>query len=114
MRVHTEDDVGAVEPAGDDGGDEELRAVRVLARVRHGEDAGLGVLEGEVLVLELFAVDGLAPGAVAAGEVTSLQHELRDDAVEGGALVVEGLARAALALLAGAERAEVLSSLCRG
>ena len=30
------------------------------------------MLEGEVLVLELVAVDGLAPGAVARGEVTTL------------------------------------------
>jgi hypothetical protein len=29
---------------------------------------------------------------VAAGEVTTLKHELGDDAVEGGTLVVEGLA----------------------
>jgi hypothetical protein len=48
---------------------------------------------------------------VAAGEVTTLKHELGDNAVEVGALVVEGLARAALALLAGAESAEVLSGL---
>ena len=48
---------------------------------------------------------------VATGEVTTLKHELGDDAVEAGALVVEGLARAAGALLAGAERAEVLSGL---
>jgi hypothetical protein len=48
---------------------------------------------------------------VAAGEVTTLEHELGDDAVEVGALVVEGLARAAGALLAGAESAEVLSGL---
>lgn len=48
---------------------------------------------------------------VATGEVTTLEHELGDDAVEGAALVVEGLARAAGALLAGAERAEVLGSL---
>ena len=67
-----------------------------------------GVLEGEVLVSELLAVDGLAAGAVAAGEVAALAHELRDDAVEGGALEVERLARLADALLAGAERAEVL------
>ena len=32
-----------------------------------------GVLEGEVLVLELVAVDGLAAGAVARGEVTTLE-----------------------------------------
>jgi hypothetical protein len=80
------------------------------------------VLELEVLVGELLAVDGLAAGAlvtslvcyalyerfdsthVAAGEVTTLKHELGDHAVELGALVAE-------ALLASAESAEVLSSL---
>jgi hypothetical protein len=46
----TEDDVGAVQPGGDDGGDEELGAVGVLPGVRHGQEAGLGVLEGEVLI----------------------------------------------------------------
>jgi hypothetical protein len=38
-------------------------------------------------------------------EVPRLQHELRDDAVEDSALVVEGLAALAHALLAGAQRA---------
>jgi hypothetical protein len=106
--------------------------VRVGAGVGHGEDTGAGVLELEVLVLELLAVDGLATGAlnrvsavcsvsvnggealgthVAGGEVTTLEHELGDDAVEGSALEVKGLAAAALALLSGAESAEVLSSL---
>ena len=46
------------------------------------------MLEGEVLVRELIAVDGLATGDVAGGEVATLAHELRDDAVEGGALEV--------------------------
>jgi hypothetical protein len=41
---------------------------------------------------------------VAASEVTTLKHELRDHAVKLGALVAE-------ALLAGAESAEVLGSL---
>jgi hypothetical protein len=40
----------AVEPVGDGGGDEELRAVGVLASVRHGEQARFGVLQLEVLV----------------------------------------------------------------
>lgn len=48
---------------------------------------------------------------VATGEVTALEHELGNDTVEVGALVVEGLAGAAGALLAGAESAEVLSGL---
>ena len=34
---------------------------------------GSGVLQLEVLVLELVAVDGLAPGAVVRGEVTTLE-----------------------------------------
>jgi hypothetical protein len=38
--------------------------VRVGAGVGHGEDTGAGVLELEVLVLELLAVDGLATGAL--------------------------------------------------
>jgi hypothetical protein len=144
-----EDDVLAIEPRGLDGADEELGAVadaplvvlmekameeylRAWAGVGHGEDTGTGVLEVEVLVLELLAVDGLSAGAllpisllppsigfsrmtyVAAGEVTTLEHELGDDAVEGGALEVERLARLAGALLAGAEGAEVLSGLYRG
>jgi hypothetical protein len=48
---------------------------------------------------------------VAAGEVTTLEHELGDDAVEVGALVVEGLAGLAGALLTSAESAEVLGRL---
>ena len=67
--------------------------------------------ELEVLVRELLAVDGLAAGAVAAGEVARLAHEVRDDAVEDAVLVAEGLARPADPLLAGAQRAEVLARL---
>jgi hypothetical protein len=48
---------------------------------------------------------------VAAGEVTTLEHELGDDAVEVGALVVEGLAGLAGTLLTSAEGAEVLGGL---
>merc|ERR1711991_151902 len=98
----------AVEPLGLHGADEELGAVGVGAGVGHGKDAGAGVLQCEVLVLELLAVDGLAAGAVTAREVTTLEHEVRDDTVEDAALVVQGLAGAASALLAGAESTEVL------
>jgi hypothetical protein len=48
---------------------------------------------------------------VATGEVTTLEHELGNDAVEGRTLVVEGLARAAGTLLTSAESAEVLGGL---
>ena len=48
--LRTEDDVRVIEPRGDDGGDEELGAVGVLAGVGHGEQADLVVLELEVLI----------------------------------------------------------------
>jgi hypothetical protein len=70
----------------------------------------LGVAELEVLILELVAVDGLATSAcqqrlnfesfivryeiertVVVGEVTTLDHEVLDDTVEGRALVSEAL-----------------------
>ena len=64
VRDLAEDDVAAVEPGGDDGGDEELRAVGVGAGVGHAEHEGLLVREFEVLVRELLAVDGFAAGAL--------------------------------------------------
>ena len=52
----------------------------------------------EVLVRKLLAVDRLATRAVAVGEVTALEHEVWDDAVEFAALVAEA-ARAGAQLL---------------
>ena len=52
-----------------------------------------------------------APSPRDAAARTALEHEVRDDAVELGALVVERLAALAHALLARAERAEVLDRL---
>ena len=117
--VHTlknlaEDNVLAVEPLGLGGADEELGSVGVGAGVGHGQGAGaevLAALSGEGLVSELLAVDRLATSAVLAGEVAALDHEVGNDAVEGGGLVVQGLAGAAGSLLASAQSAEVLGGL---
>ena len=99
-----EDDVSAIQPGGLDGGDEELGAVGVGASVGHGEGSGAGVLQDEVLVGEFLAVDGFATSAIVVCEVSSLEHEVGDHTVEGGALVAE-------ALLACAKGAEVFTRL---
>mmetsp|Transcript_62886 Transcript_62886/g.167235 ORF Transcript_62886/g.167235 Transcript_62886/m.167235 type:complete len:264 (+) Transcript_62886:135-926(+) len=105
------DDVLAVEPRRGGDRDEKLRAVGVGARIGHRQQADRRVLQVEVLVRKLSAVDALAAGAAEVGEVAALAHEARDDAVEDAALEVERLARDADALLARAERAEVLGRL---
>jgi len=100
----SENDVLAIEPRGDDGGDEELGSVGVRSSVGHREKSGLGVLELEVLVSELLTVDGLSSGTVTLGEVTSLEHEFRDNSVEGRSSVSE-------TVLSSAELTEVTSGL---
>lgn len=65
----------------------------------------------EILVVELLAVDTLSARAIELCEVAALDHEGLDDAVENGALVVEGLAGLADTLLTGGERAEVFGGL---
>jgi hypothetical protein len=45
------------------------------------------VLQLEVLIGELFAVNRSAPGAIAIGEVASLDHEFLDHSVEDAARV---------------------------
>ena len=60
------------------------------------------------LVGEFRSVDALAARPVPPREVAALAHEVRDDPVERRALEVEGAAARASALLARAERAEIL------
>ena len=73
-----------VEPRARNVRDEELRAVRVRAGVRHREDARAVVSEvGMEFVVEL--ITGAA--ATGAGRVAALNHKVGDDAVEDQAVV---------------------------
>lgn len=101
----------AIKVRGQHGGDEELRSVGVGAGVGHGQEADTVVLQLEVLIGELGAVDTLATTSITSGEITTLQHELRDDSVEAAALVVQVLAGLSLALLSSAKSSEVLGGL---
>ena len=69
------------------------------------------MLELEVLISELLAINGLSTTAISGGEVTALKHEVGDDTVENGSLVVKGLAALANTLLASAKSTEVLCGL---
>jgi len=99
-----EDDVFAVEPRGLHCRQKELRAVRIRTCVGHRENTGSGVLELEVLVGKLGAIDRLSSGAVMVSEVSALTHEVRDHPMECRALITE-------ALLSRTQRPEVLRRL---
>lgn len=59
------------------------------------------VLQREILILELVSVDALSASSVSAGEVSTLAHELWNDAVEFAVLEAK-------ALLTSAQGTEVL------
>lgn len=71
-----ENDVLTIEPGAWHKGQEELGAVGVWSSVSHRQHVGLSVFKGETLISELGAVDGLAAGTVASGEVAALGHEV--------------------------------------
>ena len=63
--------------------------IGIFASICHAEKSLLCVLQLEVLILELIPVDGLPARPVTAGEVSALNHELLDNAMEPGAFVAE-------------------------
>jgi len=84
---------------------------RTRSSIGHAQQKRLLVLEFEVLIVKLFAVDALSTSAIACSEITTLNHKRLDDSVEGGTLVVERDAGLALALFSSAESPKVLGSL---
>lgn len=64
-----------IEPGGNDGGDEELRALGVGTSIGHGQVTGALVLDFKVLVVKLAAIDGLTTNARAVGKVTTLKSK---------------------------------------
>jgi hypothetical protein len=69
------------------------------------------MLDREALIAKLLAVDRLASRTISHCKISRLAHELLDDPVEEGALVVQRLARLANAFFARAQRAKVLRRL---
>lgn len=65
------------------------------------------MLQLEILILELFPVDGLPTGTISSCEVTALNHKVLNDSVEGRAFIAE-------AFLTRGKCSEVLSRLRNG
>merc|ERR1719244_544747 len=100
----TEHHMLPVQPLSLGSAEEELGPIGVGASISHGQNAGSGVLQLEVLILKLGAVDRLATSAISSSEVASLAHEVGNHPVERRSLESEPL-------LAGTQSTEVLRSL---
>merc|ERR1719356_1743407 len=60
--------------------------------VGHGKIHGCFVLEFEIFVIKLGAINRFSSTTVAHGEITSLNHEIRNNSVESGSLVMKWFA----------------------
>lgn len=89
------DHVLGVKPVACIARDEELAAVRVRTGVGHGKQARPGVLQIEVLVVELVPVDRDASRAITFDEIAALAHEALDNPMECAPLEANRFARLA-------------------
>lgn len=77
-----------------------MGTIGVGAGVCHGEKTGFGMLQFEVFVCEFLTIDGFSTGAaieldeykyerwvLVTSEIAALEHEVRNDTVEGTACV---------------------------
>jgi len=83
----TEDNMSAIQPGSFLNGDEKLGSIGVFTSVGHGQPAGTVMLELEVFVSEAFAINGASTSTISTGEISSLDHEILDNAMEFGSLV---------------------------
>ena len=107
--VHTldnlsEHDMPAVQPGSPDQANEKLGPIGVGSRIGHAQDSRSSMLQLEVLVFKLVAVNRLASSSVVVFKVTTLAHKVGDHAVESGILISHSL-------FSSAKSTEILSGL---
>ena len=81
-----------------------MSTIGVFPSIRHTKQTLLGVLQFEILVLKFFSIYRFSTSPISIGEVTTLDHEVRDDPVEARTLVAK-------AFLAGRKNTEVFGRL---
>ena len=77
----SKDNVSSIKPWSVDSSDVELRTVSIGSGVGHGNDSDF-VFKDEVFVFKFGTIDGLSSSAVMISEVSSLDHEARNDSME--------------------------------
>lgn len=90
---------------------EELRTVSIRTSISHREKTRTSVLQFEVFIVELFTVDTFTTSTITISEITTLNHEIWNNTMENGALVMKRLSRFTNALFTSTKSTEILNSL---
>lgn len=72
----------AIQPGGLGQGDKELRAIGVRPSIGHADPPNAIMLQFEVLIWECLPINAYTTSAISPGEVSSLNHEIFDDAMK--------------------------------
>mmetsp|Transcript_19045 Transcript_19045/g.34346 ORF Transcript_19045/g.34346 Transcript_19045/m.34346 type:complete len:308 (+) Transcript_19045:1256-2179(+) len=91
-------------------GDEELASIRARASIGHREQTPLGMLDFEVFVRKFLAVNTLSTSSIGIGEISTLNHEVFNNAVENRSLVMQWLSRNSIPHLTSTQGSEVIGS----
>ena len=67
--------------------DKELTSISVRPRVCHRLDSFVSVRQPNSLIIELVSINALASSSISSGEISTLCHKVRDDSMNGRALV---------------------------
>jgi len=81
----------AVQPRSDYRGHEELRSVGVRSSVGHRQKTRFLVSQSKVLVTKLLPIDRFPACSVVSREISTLQHESRNNSVERRPLISESM-----------------------
>lgn len=104
----TEYDVLAIKPISILKCNEKLTAISVWTAVCHRKQTSFGVFSLEGFVFEFLTIDGFSSSSIFMSEITTLEHEILDETMENGVLIVERLALRTNPLLTSAESTEIL------
>ncbi|EEQ39471.1 hypothetical protein CLUG_03599 [Clavispora lusitaniae ATCC 42720] len=84
------DDMGTIQPGSHHSGDKKSRTVCVLTSVGHGQSVRSVMLQLEVLILKLAAVNRFSTISFSCFKVATLKHEVGDHPVENRVFVAKG------------------------
>ncbi len=84
------------------------RTIRSGACIGHTELPRLCMFDGKIFICKLFAVDAFPTSTVMIGKVSTLDHKVLNNSMEGAPLVMERFAQLAVTLFTRAQTSEVL------